>query len=279
MPLVDSHCHLHFAPLRDDIDAILARAHERGVSHMLCVSVGLSDIGPIQDIMRRDPSVFGSVGIHPNEAGGTDSLFDTLTHLGAYEGIVALGETGLDYYRLEGQDVTRQQTQFRQHIAAARRVAKPLIIHTREAAADTLQILRDEHACDIGGVLHCFTESADFARQVLDLNFYISFSGIVTFKNAQTLRDVARLVPEDRLLIETDAPYLAPVPHRGQPNEPSYVSHVAQCLADVRGVSRERIAETTAHNFFRLFKDAVPVDPASAGLGASPVIATEPSHG
>ena len=273
MPLVDSHCHLHFAPLRDDIDAVLARAHERGVSHMLCVSVGLSDIGPIQDVMRRDPSVFGSVGIHPNEAGGTDSLFDDLARLSAQEGIVALGETGLDYYRLEGQDVTRQQTQFRLHVAAARHVAKPLIIHTREAAADTLQILRDEHARDIGGVLHCFTESADFARQVLDLNFYISFSGIVTFKNAQALRDVARLVPEDRLLIETDAPYLAPVPHRGQSNEPSYVSHVAQCLADVRGVSWERIAETTADNFFRLFKDAAP-----AVARASPATAADPRH-
>ncbi len=273
MPLVDSHCHLHFAPLLDDIEAVLRRAHEHGVSHMLCVSVSLSDIGPIQDVMRRNPSVFGSVGVHPNEAGSTDSLFDDLVRLSAHDGIVALGETGLDYYRLEGPDTTRQQQQFRQHIAAARQVAKPLIIHTREAAADTLRILREEGASDVGGVLHCFTESADFAREVLDLNFFISFSGIITFKNAQALRDVARLVPEDRLLIETDAPYLAPVPHRGRSNEPSYVSHVAQCLADVRGVPPERIAEATARNFFRLFKDAAPAE-----AGAPLAMAADPRH-
>lgn len=276
MVLVDSHCHLHFEPLRDDIEAVLARAHAHGVSHMLCVSVGLSDTGPIQELMRRDPTIFGSVGIHPNEVGGTDSLFDELVRLSTSDGIVALGETGLDYYRLKEPDAARQQTQFRHHIAAARRVAKPLIIHTREAAADTLQILQDERACEVGGVLHCFTESADFARQVLDLNFYISFSGIVTFKNAQALRDVARLVPEDRLLIETDAPYLAPVPHRGQPNEPAYVSHVAQCLADVRGVSRERIAEATARNFFSLFEEARPVDRAPAPGGRPPATPADP---
>ena len=270
MPLVDSHCHLHFAPLLDDIEAVLRRAHEHGVSHMLCVSVSLSDIGPIQDVMRRDASVFGSVGVHPNEASSTDSLFDDLVRLSAHDRIIALGETGLDYYRLEGPDTTRQQTQFRQHIAAARQVAKPLIIHTREAAADTLRILREEGASDVGGVLHCFTESADFAREVLDLNFSISFSGIITFKNAQALRDVARLVPEDRLLIETDAPYLAPVPHRGRSNEPSYVSHVAQCLADVRGESSERIAEVTTRNFFRLFKDARPTATALPSTGVGP---------
>ncbi|WP_298139341.1 TatD family hydrolase [Acidiferrobacter sp.] len=256
MPLVDSHCHLHFEPLRDDIEAVLARAHECGVAHMLCVSVGLSDIGPIQEIMRHDPGIFGSVGIHPNEAGATGSLVDDLVRLSAQDRMVAIGETGLDYYRLEEPDAARQQRQFRAHIAAARRVGKPLIIHTREAAADTLHILRDEQAADIGGVLHCFTESADFARAVLDQNFYISFSGIVTFKNAHALRDVARLVPDDRLLIETDAPYLAPVPHRGQSNEPSYVTHVAQCLADIRGVSREQIADLTARNFFALFTHA-----------------------
>ncbi len=256
MPFVDSHCHLHFEPLRDDIAAVLARAREQGVSHMLCVSVDLADIGPIQEVMRHDPKVFGSVGIHPNHTGVPGSLLDDLVRLSAHDRIVAIGETGLDYYRLENPDVRLQQDQFRQHIAAARQVGKPLIIHTREAAADTLQILREERAADAGGVLHCFTESADFARQVLDLNFYISFSGIVTFKNAQALREVARFVPEDRLLIETDAPYLAPVPHRGQPNEPSYVPLVAQCLADVRGVPWERIADTTARNFFTLFKEA-----------------------
>ncbi len=256
MPLVDSHCHLHFDPLRDDIEAVLTRAHQGGVSHMLCVSVGLADLGPIQEVMRRDPHVFGSVGVHPNEAGAAAPVFDDLVRLSANERIVAIGETGLDYYRLEDPNVMSQQEQFRQHIAAARQVRKPLIIHTRDAAADTLRILREEGASDIGGVLHCFTETEEFAREVLDLNFYISFSGIVTFRNAQALRDVARLVPEDRLLIETDAPYLAPVPHRGRPNEPSYVSYVARCLGDVRGVPWERVAEATERNFFALFRDA-----------------------
>ncbi len=256
MSLVDSHCHLHFDPLRDDIAAVLARAHQGGVSHMLCVSVGLADLGPIQEVMRHDPGVFGSVGVHPNETGAATSVFDDLVRLSAHDRIVAIGETGLDYYRRADLDVPSQQEQFREHIAAARKVRKPLIIHTREAAADTLRILREEGASEVGGVLHCFTETEEFAKQVLDLNFYISFSGIVTFKNAQALRDVARLVPEDRLLIETDAPYLAPVPHRGKPNEPSYVAHVAHCLGDVRGVSWERVAETTERNFFALFQDA-----------------------
>ncbi len=256
MSLVDSHCHLHFDPLRDDIEAVLTRAHQGGVSHMLCVSVGLADLDPIQEVMRRDPHVFGSVGVHPNETGAGAPVFDDLVRLSGNDRIVAIGETGLDYYRLKDPNVSFQQEQFRQHIAAARQVHKPLIIHTREAAADTLRILREEGASEVGGVLHCFTETQEFARQVLDLNFYISFSGIVTFRNAQALREVARLVPEDRLLIETDAPYLAPVPHRGKPNEPSYVAHVAHCLGDVRGVSWERVAETTERNFFTLFRDA-----------------------
>ncbi len=223
---------------------------------MLCVSVGLADFDPIQEVMRRDANIFGSVGVHPNETGAAPPVFDDLVRLSAHDRIVAIGETGLDYYRLADPDVRSQQAQFREHIAAARKVRKPLIIHTREAAADTLRILREEGASEVGGVLHCFTETAEFARQVLDLNFYVSFSGIVTFKNAQALRDVARLVPEDRLLIETDAPYLAPVPHRGKPNEPSYVAHVARCLGDVRGVSWERVAEMTEHNFFTLFDAA-----------------------
>ncbi|MHB8252383.1 MAG: TatD family hydrolase [Acidiferrobacter sp.] len=256
MPYIDSHCHLHLEPLRQDISAALQRASDHDVSHMLCVSVDLQDIEAIRSIICEHTGVFGSVGVHPNAKGPQHTLFDDLVRLSQIDRIVAIGETGLDYYRLEGGEVEPQQESFRQHIAAARHTQKPLIIHTREAADDTLRLLREEGASDVGGVLHCFTESEAVARAALDLNFYISFSGIVTFKNAQALRDVARFVPEDRFLIETDAPYLAPVPHRGQTNEPSFVRHVAQSLADIRGVALERIASCTSQNFFTLFKDA-----------------------
>ncbi|HUW97478.1 MAG TPA: TatD family hydrolase [Acidiferrobacter sp.] len=257
MAYIDSHCHLHLDPLRQDLAATLKRAADHDVSHMLCVSVGLQDIEAIQAIMAEHATVFGSVGVHPNGAGVDDTLFDDLVRLTQIRKVIAIGETGLDYYRLEGGAVDSQQTSFRQHIAAARHTRKPLIIHTREAAADTLRILHEERAQDVGGVFHCFTESEAVARAALDLNFHLSFSGIVTFKNAQALRDVALIVPEDRFLIETDAPYLAPVPHRGKTNEPSFVRHVAQCLADVRGVSVERIGDCTSRNFFTLFQDAV----------------------
>lgn len=257
MHYIDSHCHLHLAPLHEDMTGALQRAADHHVSHMLCVSVTLEDIHAIQAIMREHAGIFGSVGVHPNEAPCSPTLFDDLTRLASLDRIVAIGETGLDYYRLEEDGAPGvQQEGFRQHIAAARQTRKPLIIHTREAAADTLRILDEEGAAEVGGVLHCFTESLAVARAALDLNFYISFSGIVTFKNAETLREVARFVPEDRLLMETDAPYLAPVPHRGKSNEPSFVRHVAQCLADVRQVPLERIAESTSRNFFALFKDA-----------------------
>ena len=256
MPYIDSHCHLHLEPLRQDVSAALQRAVEHDVSHMLCVSVGLQDIDAIQEIMAKHAGVLGSIGVHPNEEGPGGTLFDDLVRLTRRDRIVAIGETGLDYYRLEGGAVESQQESFRQHIAAARHTHKPLIIHTREAAADTLRILREEGAAEVGGVMHCFTESEAVAREALDLNFYISFSGIVTFKNAHALRDVALFVPEDRLLIETDAPYLAPVPHRGKTNEPAFVRHVAQCLADARHVPLERLADSTCRNFFTLFKDA-----------------------
>ncbi len=256
MSFVDSHCHLHFDPLRQDLDGAINRARAAGVSRMLCVSVGLADDLPIHEIMRTYPDVFGSVGVHPNESAPSDRLYDDLL-AAAYRGrMIAIGETGLDYYRVQEGERQPQQESFRRHIAASRHTHKPLIVHTREAGRDTLAILREEGAGEVGGIIHCFTEDAEFARQALDLNFYISFSGIVTFKNAQALRDVARLIPEDRLLIETDAPYLAPVPHRGKSNEPAYVPHVARGLADVRGVAWERVAEATSANFFRLFPAA-----------------------
>ncbi len=226
---------------------------------MLCVSVSLEDTPAIDDILDAHDNVFASVGVHPNER-APDTLYDEIVRLGRRERVVAVGETGLDYYRLAGPPAPQQEA-FRQQIAAARTLSKPLIIHTREAAEDTLRILKEEGACEVGGVLHCFTETEAVARAALDLNFLISFSGIVTFKNAQALRDVAAIVPRDRLLIETDAPYLAPVPHRGQPNEPAYVPLVAQCLADIHRVPPARMAEWTTGNFFALFGAAHPASP------------------
>lgn len=256
MPYVDSHCHIHLDPLCLDIAAAIRRATEQQITHMLCVSVSLEDIKVIEPIMKEYRGVVGSVGVHPNEKGPGATLYDDLVRLARKDRIVAIGETGLDYYRSGRDSVDVQQESFRQHIAAARTTRKPLIIHTREAPLDTLQILREEGASDVGGVIHCFTETEAFAREALALNFYISFSGILTFKNAQNLRDIAAWIPEDRVLIETDSPYLAPVPFRGKANEPAYVRHVAQCLADVRHVPIDRIGENTSRNFFTLFKDA-----------------------
>ncbi|MEK7816103.1 MAG: TatD family hydrolase [Pseudomonadota bacterium] len=253
--LVDSHCHLNFEPLGADLDAVLARAHDCGVDHMLCVSVTLESYNQIQAIIDKYSSIFSSVGVHPNERDGRDPTTDELVELARSPRVVAIGETGLDYFRSQG-DMRWQQDRFRTHIRAAREARKPLIIHTREAATDTLAILREENAADAGAVMHCFTESWDVAKAALDLGFYISFSGIVTFANAKALREVAAKVPDDRLLIETDAPYLAPVPYRGKSNEPAYVKHVAGCLAEVRGVTFDRIAAVTTQNFFHLFQSA-----------------------
>lgn len=252
MELVDSHCHINFEPLDAGLDQVLANARAQDVAYMLCVGVNLEDFPQVQSLAHRFPHVFASVGVHPNEREGRDPSSDELVQLAQDPRVVAIGETGLDYYRSTG-DLTWQQERFRRHIRAAQEVGKPLIIHTRESAADTLDILRDEQAERAGGVMHCFSEDWATARAALDLGFYISFSGIVTFKSAEPLREVARKVPADRLLIETDAPYLAPVPHRGKTNEPAYVRYVASCLAEVRAAPLEQIAQATTDNFFRLF--------------------------
>ncbi|HEY5683601.1 MAG TPA: TatD family hydrolase [Sulfuricaulis sp.] len=253
-PLIDSHCHLNFDPLNSSLEEVIQRARDNGVGYMLCVSVTLETFPEIRAIAHNHPDIFASVGVHPNEREGREPSVDDLTSLADDERVVAIGETGLDYYRSQG-DMAWQQERFRLHIRAARQSGKPLIVHTREASEDTLRIMREEKASEAGGVMHCFTESLDVARQALDLDFHISFSGIVTFRNAEALRDVAKKVPENRLLIETDSPYLAPVPHRGKINEPAYVRHVAQCLAEVRGMDIELIAQITTRNFFSLFKD------------------------
>jgi TatD DNase family protein len=257
-PLVDSHCHLNFEPLNASLDDVFQRARDNGVGHMLCVSVTLETFPEIRSLAHDHAHVFASVGVHPNETEGREPTTDDLVSLAKDERVVAIGETGLDYYRSHG-DMAWQQERFRRHIRAAKLSGKPLIIHTREAAADTLRIMREEGAADIGGVMHCFTESWEVARAALDLNFHISFSGIITFRNAEALREVARQVPEGRLLIETDAPYLAPVPFRGKTNEPAFVRHVAECVAHVRQSDMDSIAGVTTRNFFSLFRHAVPV--------------------
>lgn len=252
-PLVDSHCHLNFEPLNAGLENVLQRARDNGVGHMLCVSVTLETFPEILALAHRHSQIFASMGVHPNEREGCEPTVDELVALAKDERVVAIGETGLDYYRSQG-DMAWQQERFRRHIRAAKLSGKPLIVHTRDASEDTVRIMREENAADIGGVMHCFTESWEVARAALDLNFYISFSGIVTFRNAEALREVAKKVPDDRLLIETDAPYLAPMPHRGKTNEPAFVRYVAECLAAVRATSVDAIADITTRNFFALFK-------------------------
>lgn len=253
--LIDSHCHLNFEPLNAELPAVLERARSNGVSHMLCVSVTVESFPAIQTIAHAHEHIYASVGVHPNERDGDDPSVEALCALATDPRVIAIGETGLDYFRSHG-DMTWQHERFRRHIRAARTTRKPLIIHTRDAATDTLRIMKEEGADAIGGVMHCFTESWEIARAALDLNFHISFSGIVTFKTAEALRDVARQVPDDRILIETDSPYLAPVPYRGKTNEPSYVRHVAECLASVRAQPLATLAARTTRNFFDLFTHA-----------------------
>jgi TatD DNase family protein len=255
--LVDSHCHLNFEPLNAGLEDVLQHARDNGVGHMLCVSVTLETFPEVRALAHNHANLFASVGVHPNEREGREPSVEDLTGLADDARVVAIGETGLDYYRSQG-DMAWQQERFRRHIRAAKISGKPLIIHTREAAADTLRIMREEEAQDIGGVMHCFTENWEVARAALDLNFHISFSGIVTFRNAEALREVAKQVPQDRLLVETDAPYLAPVPFRGKTNEPAFVKHVVECLATLRATRFEDIAVHTTRNFFGLFRQAKP---------------------
>ena len=249
---VDSHCHLDFPELAADLPALLEAMAAAQVTHALCIAVNLPDWPAVHALAMAHPNLYASVGVHPDAEGTPEPTVEGLVALAARPKVVAIGETGLDYYRLQG-DLGWQRERFRTHIRAARMAGRPLVVHTRAAAADTLSIMRDEGARDAGGVMHCFTESQEVARAALDLGFHISFSGIVTFRSAHELKDVARKVPLDRLLIETDAPYLAPVPFRGKRNQPAYVPHVATEIARLRGVPPEDIARATTSNFFRLF--------------------------
>ena len=256
---VDSHCHLDFPELAGELPAVLEAMAANRVTHALCVGVNLPGLPRVMRIAADHANLFASAGVHPDYEDTPDPTVDELVALAARPKVVAIGETGLDYYRLTG-DLSWQRERFRRHIRAARRAAKPLVIHTRAAAEDTLAIMREEAASEAGGVMHCFTESWEVAAAAMDLGFHISFSGIVTFRNAQALKEVARRVPLERMLIETDSPYLAPVPFRGKTNQPAYVRHVAEEIARLRGIAVEQVAAITSENFFRLF--GVPRDAA-----------------
>jgi len=266
--LVDSHCHLDFPDFADDIEGVLARAREAGVGAMVTICTHLSRFEQVAAIAEAHDRVWCSVGVHPHEAAG-EGVGDPgpLLERAARPRVIGIGETGLDYY-YEHSPRAAQQRNFRAHIAAARESGLPLIVHTREADDDTAAILREEHAAGaFPGLIHCFTASGEFAEIAMELGFYISFSGIITFKKAEVLREIAREVPLARLLVETDAPYLAPVPRRGKRNEPAYVAHTAALLAEVRGLAPEALAQATTDNFFALFRKAVRPDPMGVPAG------------
>ena len=256
--LVDSHCHLDMLdlePFGGRIEGVLDAARQQDVGHFLCVSINMEDYPAMLALAEPHEQVSVSVGLHPNEQGGHDPDIDELVELAKHPKVVAIGETGLDYFRSEG-DLGWQRDRFRRHIAAAKCSGKPLIIHSRDAREDTLEILEQEGAGEVGGVMHCFTGDWDMAERAMELNFHISFSGIVTFKSAQVLQEVATKMPADRMLVETDCPYLAPVPHRGKPNQPAFVRHVAEYVAGLRGETYEQVATATTENFKKLFRTA-----------------------
>jgi TatD DNase family protein len=255
--LVDSHCHLNFPELSDNIEAVRASMLESQVGHALCVSVTLDKVHEVLMLAETYDNFYASVGVHPDYENIEEPTVGVLVKLAEHPKVIAVGETGLDYFRLTG-DLTWQRERFRTHIRAAIIANKPLIIHTRSAAEDTIKIMREEHANLVGGVMHCFTESLDVALQAIELGFYISFSGIVTFKNAGQLKEVAKAIPLDRILVETDSPYLAPIPFRGKTNQPAYVRYTAQEVAQLRGITLDEVMEATTANFFRLFSDATP---------------------
>lgn len=254
---IDSHCHINFPDLVVKLPEMFDLMAANQVSHALCISVELEKFPEIRALAEAHANVYASVGVHPDHEDCTEPTVEELVTLADHPKVVAIGETGLDYFRLTG-DLEWQRERFRTHIRAARACNKPLVIHTRAAAEDTLRIMREERAGEAGGVMHCFTESMAVAEAAIEQGFYISFSGIVTFKSATALREVAAATPLDRILIETDSPYLAPVPHRGRTNQPGYVKHVAEEVARVRGMTAEAVGEASSRNFFRLFAAAQP---------------------
>ncbi len=253
--LIDSHCHLDridLKPYDNDFNNFMLDAKAKKIEHLLCISIDLETYPKMLNLVENHHNISVTVGVHPNAQEGVNPTLDELITLANNDKVIGIGETGLDYFRSEG-DLEWQKQRFRDHIKVAKILNKPLIIHTREAKTDTLKILREENAEEVGGIIHCFTEDWDFAKAAMDLNFYISFSGIVTFNNTDVIKEVAKKMPANRILIETDSPYLAPIPFRGKPNYPLYVQYVAEQLATLRGVSFEEIAESTTNNFYELF--------------------------
>ncbi len=253
--LVDSHCHLNFPELSENIEAIRQSMTDAKVGHALCVSVTLDKFPEVLNLAAQFDNFYASVGVHPDYEDIHEPTVDELLNLSKHPKIVAIGETGLDYFRLTG-DLEWQRERFRTHIRAAILADKPLIIHTRSAAEDTLRIMQEEGANQVGGVMHCFTENLEVALAAIEMGFYVSFSGIVTFKNAAQIKAVAQAIPLNRLLVETDSPYLAPIPFRGKTNQPAYVKYVAQEIANLRGISLDEVINATTANFFTLFKQA-----------------------
>lgn len=253
--LVDSHCHLNFPELLANLPAIKQSMQDNEVSHALCISVTLPDFPQVLALAEENENFYASVGVHPDYEDIQEPTVEELINLANHPKVIAIGETGLDYFRLTG-DLEWQRTRFCTHIRAAIATGKPLVIHTRNSPEDTLRIMREENAQQVGGVMHCFTESLDVALEAIALGFYISFSGIITFKNAHSIKEVAKHIPLDRILVETDSPYLAPTPYRGKTNQPSYVKHVAEEVANLRGIPFDTLAAATTENFFRLFKHA-----------------------
>ncbi len=254
--LIDSHCHLNYPGLVEDVPGVLARARAAGVGGFLGISTRRSEWDAVIGQADREPQVWATIGIHPHEADHhPDTESAALIDAASHARVIGIGETGLDYY-YDKSDRARQRQSFASHITAARATGLPLIVHTRDAEADTLELLRQPGEGALHGVIHCFTASQAFAQAALDLGFYISLSGILTFKNAQALQDTARTIPADKLLVETDAPFLAPVPMRGKPCEPAFVAHTARFLAQLRGVPENQIAAETSDNFFSLFRKA-----------------------
>lgn len=255
--LVDSHCHLNFPELAENLPAIKNAMQENEVGHALCISVTLPDFPQVLALAEANENFYATVGVHPDYEDIAEPTVDDLIRLANHPKVIGIGETGLDYFRLTG-DLEWQRMRFRTHIRAAIACNKPLIIHTRNAAADTIRIMQEEGAQQVGGVMHCFTESLDVAMEAISLGFYISFSGIVTFKNATAIKEVAKHVPLNRILVETDSPYLAPIPFRGKTNQPGYVKYVAEEVAKLRDISFDELANATTQNFFNLFKHANP---------------------
>jgi TatD DNase family protein len=249
---IDSHCHLNFPGLAQDLDAVLANMRANEVTHALCVSVDLASFPQVLELAERHDNLYASVGVHPDYELEVEPTQAELVRLAQHPKVIAIGETGLDYYRLTG-DLEWQRDRFRTHIRAAKESGKPLIIHTRSAAADTLRIMAEEDAGSIGGVMHCFTENLEVANAAIELGFHISFSGILTFKNATIIKEVAQNIPLEKILIETDSPYLAPAPYRGKTNQPAYVKHVADEIARLRNITLEEVGLATTRNFNRLF--------------------------